>query len=224
MRIKVDSKVRLNFPDFEILSVIIKDLNVRGEDRRLEALKEDTIQKIRGKYNIESLRDIPSIRAYRNFFWRVGIDPTKNRPAAEALIRRVLLGNPLPKINTFVDSMNLASVLSEVAIASFDLRTVLGEPVIRYAARGETFQGIGMEKPILLEGKEIIIADGAGVIAIYPHRDSDRTKITENTRSALLIFCGVPGVDSNMLRDAMDRAINLITNFCGGSSLPVEVE
>ncbi|MEM1531179.1 MAG: hypothetical protein QXL20_06215, partial [Candidatus Bathyarchaeia archaeon] len=63
-----------------------------------------------------------------------------------------------------------------------------------------------------------------GVIAIYPYRDSERTKITEGTRDALLIFCGVPGISLEMLHDAMDMAIKIITRFCGGLSIAMEAE
>ncbi|MEM1601655.1 MAG: phenylalanine--tRNA ligase beta subunit-related protein [Candidatus Bathyarchaeia archaeon] len=225
MRIYIDKKVREDFPDLEILATLMENLKVRGEDPDLETLKANVFAEIKSKYNIESLKDTPSVRAYREFFWRIGIDPTKNRPAAEALIRRVLLGNPIPKINTFVDSLNIASMKSEVAIGSFDADKISKETIImRYSNRGEVFHGIGMGKPIVLNGSEIILSDAIGPIAIYPHRDSERTKITEATRRAILIFCGVPGVDVDMLRRAMSITIELVSKFCGGSPKQLEVE
>lgn len=225
MRIIVDSRVKRDFPDLKILAAIIKDLEVTYENSQLEILKENVICKVKSKYNAETLKSVPTMRAYRNFFWRLGIDPTKNRPAAEALIRRILLGNPLPKINTFVDSLNLASIVSEIAIASFDIDKIVGGSVIiRYANKGEKFCGIGMKKPLLLDGGEIVISDEAGLIAIYPYRDCERTKIMENTHSALLIFCGVPGINLEALQKAMNTALNLIIRFCGGSSILMEVE
>lgn len=224
MRVRIDPKVRVDFPNLNILSAIVRGMSIRGENPELEALKDRAMRDVRAKYNVDSLKDVPSIRAYRNFLWRIGIDPTKNRPASEALIRRVLLGGSLPKINTFVDSLNLSSMLSEVAIASFDLDRVMGEPILRYAVRGESFYGIGMDKPLILEGNELIISDDGGVIAIYPYRDSERTKITERTRDALLVFCGVPGISLEMLREAMDMAVKIITRFCGGLAITLEAE
>ena len=224
MRVRIDPRVKADFPNLNILSAMIRDMNIRSESPELEVFKDKAIRDVRAKYNVDSLKDVPSIRAYRNFLWRIGIDPTKNRPASEALIRRVLLGGSLPKINTFVDSLNLASMLSEVAIASFDLSKVMGEPILRYAVKGESFYGIGMSKPLILEGNELIVSDEGGVIAIYPYRDSERTKITEGTRDALLIFCGVPGISLEMLHDAIDMAVKIITRFCGGLSVAVEAE
>ncbi len=218
MQITIDSKVKGDFPDLKFLTAFIKDLRIKYEDAQLEALKRDVIREVKSKYNAESLKNVPSVRAYRDFFWRIGIDPTKTRPAAEALIRRILLGNPLPKINTFVDSLNLASIKSEVAIASFDTDKIVGESIIiRYANKDEEFYGIGMRKPLLLDGGEIVVSDKAGLIAIYPYRDCERTKITRNTHNALLVFCGVPGINFEKLHEAMNITLDFITRFCGGS-------
>jgi DNA/RNA-binding domain of Phe-tRNA-synthetase-like protein len=225
MRVIIDQNIRRDFPKLTVLATIIKDLKIERENPLLELLKNEITQEIRSKYNVESLKYAPSIRAYRDFFWKIGIDPTKSRPAAEAIIRRILLGNQLPKINTFVDSLNLASAKSGVAIGSFDINRIIGELItVRYAVNGELFHGIGMDKPITLRGREVVLSDDAGLIAIYPFRDSERTKITETTRNALLIFCGVPGVELNMLQEAMNLTVNLIIRFCGGLSTFVEVE
>ncbi len=225
MWVRIDPKVKQNFPNLHILAVLIKDLRVRRWDPQLEVLKAEVIREIRSQYNVKILKDYPSVRTYRDFFWKIGIDPTKNRPAAEALIRRILLGNPLPRINTFVDSLNLASIRSEIAIASFDAEKIIGESLtIRYAVKDEKFYGIGMRRPVLLQGGEVVVSDEEGVIAVYPHRDSERTKITESTKSTLLIFCGVPGISFDKLIRAMNIATDLITRFCGGSLMNVKGE
>jgi DNA/RNA-binding domain of Phe-tRNA-synthetase-like protein len=225
MRIIIDKKASSGFPELRVLATLIGGLRVKPEDPALESLKIEVINEVKSKYNVESLKDVPSVRAYRDFFWKIGLDPTKSRPAAEALIRRVLLGKTLPKINAFVDSLNLASIKSEVAIGSFDADKIVGNTIsIRYAGIGEKFYGIGMSKTIVLGGSEIVLSDDAGLIAIYPHRDSERTKITEATKSALLLFCGVPGIDLDMLNEAMNITVNFIGRFCGGRVLPVGVE
>lgn len=222
MHLTIDQRVRKDFPGLKILTIKIKNLEIENENPYLESLKEEMVQYVRSKYKIESLKDIPSVRAYRDFLWKIGVDPTKNRPAAEALIRRILLSYELPKINTFVDSLNLVSIRSEIAIASFNMDKIFGEPILRYSIKGEEFYGIGMKNPMVLQGGEVVIADGEGVIAIYPHRDSERSKITESTRNALLVFCGVPGVSQGRLREARSLAITLITTFCRGKIVASE--
>jgi len=69
------------------------------------------VAETRQTLSIDMLKGHPIIRAYRDFYWRVlGIDPTKQRPAQEALLRRILRGEPLPRISPVVDAGNAASI------------------------------------------------------------------------------------------------------------------
>ncbi|MDY6932034.1 MAG: phenylalanine--tRNA ligase beta subunit-related protein [Halobacteriota archaeon] len=202
------------FNDLNILSESIKGLKVILEDPDLDIFKEEVFGGVKEKYTKESLRDIPIFRAYRDFFWKIGIDPTKNRPASEALIRRILQNKPIPKINTLVDSYNLASIKSCIGLAAFDEDTICEEMVLRFSMQDEKFHGIGMKKPMILKGGEIVISDEEKLIAVYPHRDSDETKVTLKTENLLLLACGVPGISDKVLIGAMDTAIEYIDRFC----------
>ena len=196
----------------------------RGRPEELEEFVRDAVREIRGKYQLSTLKDIPLFRAYRDFFWRLGIDPTKERPSAEALVRRVLSGKPFPAINNLVDAYNVASMLSGIPIATFDADTIFGPKIeLRFAKEGELFIGIGMRKPVQLSGHELVMADGQGPIAIYPYRDSDRTKVTERTVRVLVVACGAPGVGAKKLIEAAELAAEYIKRFCGGASNPIEV-
>jgi DNA/RNA-binding domain of Phe-tRNA-synthetase-like protein len=55
-------------------------------DLCLEFFKERIAKEVRENHNIESLKGEPALRAYRDFFWEIKVDPTKTRSAAEALI------------------------------------------------------------------------------------------------------------------------------------------
>ena len=108
----------------------------------LKSFKSQVQQKVRESFGSpEQIRDQIIFRAYRDFFWRVGIDPTKTRPASEALTRRIVAGKSLPTINTLVDSYNLASVETFVAIAAFDRRFDLRISLHEEGARERTFSG-----------------------------------------------------------------------------------
>ena len=216
MTITISEEVRRDFPDLQVLTSYIENVIVKKSDSNLEAYKKDILKETQDAYDIETLKDRPIIRAYRDFFWKLGVDPTKIRPAAEALIRRLLRGRPLPLINTLVDAYNLASIKTEIAIAAFDSDRVAGKLVMRYAKGGEEFLGIGMRVPLRLNGREIVISDEEKLVAIYPYRDADSTKVTEATRNVLLLFCGVPGISTQKLSEAKSVTIDFVTKFCGG--------
>jgi DNA/RNA-binding domain of Phe-tRNA-synthetase-like protein len=217
MFLKVDSKLGVKFPGLNALIIRVKDVEVRRELQDLERFKAEVVERTKGKWTLDELREQPFYRAYRDFFWRVGVDPTKTRPAAEALIRRVLRERPLPRINTLVDAYNLASIETAIPLAAFDEDDLSGELLMREAAEGEEFLGIGMEKPVVLQGGEAVVEDGAKLIAIYPYRDADACKITTSTRNTLILICGVPKVEEDVLTRAGRVSVEFVTRFCGGS-------
>lgn len=222
MRIVIDRGVSDKFPELSVLVRCVKGVVVKPFDENLEKFKEEICAEVRRKYTLEGVKDVATFRAYRDFFWRLGVDPTKNRPASEALIRRILAGKGFPKINTLVDAYNLASVVSEVALAAFDTDKLLGKEVImRLAKKGETFLGIGMKEPISLEGGEVVLENANTLIAIYPYRDAERSKVTESTKNVALVACGVPGIGRDKLLEAAEIAVKYVVRFCGGISEPL---
>jgi len=222
MNLIISSDIEPRFPRLRVLTSRITDVKVRKQDAELEKFKKELINNAKKQYNLDSLKDVASFRAYRDFFWKIEVDPTKNRPAAEALIRRILRGEQLPRINTLVDAYNLASIKTEIALAAFDADKLRGKLLMRIAEVGEEFMGIGMNKPMILQGSEIVISDEEKLVAIYPYRDAEDTKVTEQTRNVLLLICGVSGISEESLRNAAYVAIEFITHFCGGKGGIVE--
>jgi DNA/RNA-binding domain of Phe-tRNA-synthetase-like protein len=218
MYLKLDPGLRAKFPGLSARIIHIHGVFIAPRDPRLEEFKAEVFEDAAKRLDVESLKDNPVFRAYRDFFWRVKVDPTKTRPAAEAILRRILRGNPLPTINTLVDAYNLASVFTSIPFGAFDLDKMRGEPLMREAAKDEEFLGIGMDKPIQLSGGEAVIQDDERLIAVYPYRDADYSKVTTSTVNLLLMTCGVPGIGDEELRKAEKVGIEYITRFCGGTS------
>ncbi len=193
-------------------------VTVARDSPELEQYKTEVSDRILERWDIEELREHPAFRAYRDFFWQMGIDPTKVRPAAEALIRRALRGNPIPKINTWVDAYNLVSMESAIPVASFDAELLEGPLLMRGAVKGEEFLGIGMKKPVVLGGGEAVIEDGKRLVAIYPYRDADYSKVTMKTRNVLMLMCGAPGITLAEMEESAALARRILSRFCGGAA------
>lgn len=218
MMLKIDSSLAARFPGLQALVYTVCGLHILKRSPELEMFMNEVMRHVREKYDLESLKDLPTFRFYRDFFWRIGVDPTKNRPAAEALIRRILGGGSIPTINTLVDSYNLASIETEIALAAFDAGKVKGELLMQPSKVDEKFEGIGMDKPMTFQGGEVVVSDSEKLIAIYPHRDAEDTKVTEATKDILLMVCGVPGIQNETLLKAGKVAIEYITRFCDGAA------
>lgn len=211
------------FPEIAICMGAISNVKVENENEKIRELKRTVCSEAIAKYNVESLKGNPVVRAYRDFYWKLDIDPTKTRPSGEALLRRVLHGNMLPTISTAVDAYNLASMKTMIPISGFD-REKLNPPFhVRFAENGEEFLGIGMEKPTALTDKMLVLADVKRVLCIYPHRDADCTKITEKTRNILLVGYGAPGITRQQLEEAVETALCYIQKVSGGEIETVKV-
>ncbi|MGB9756363.1 MAG: B3/4 domain-containing protein [Candidatus Bathyarchaeales archaeon] len=212
------SEVSSRFPELAICIGVICNVRVEKENERINSLKKSVYEEVRAKYSIETLKDDLTVRAYRDFYWRLGIDPTKTRPSGEALLRRVLHGDELPRISTVVDAYNLASMKTIIPISGFDKDRLNPPFEVRFARNGETFTGIGMSKPIALTDKMLVLADQKQVLCIYPYRDSDCTKITENTRNVLVVGYGAPEISQEQLKEAVETTLSYIKLVSGGET------
>ncbi|MBO58219.1 MAG: hypothetical protein CMA77_04405 [Euryarchaeota archaeon] len=201
-----------DLPDVEPRIVLIK----RGENGWPELSDEELNQRldvIRNSLTLDDLREQNDVAAYRQFYWRLGIDPTKKRPSAEALVRRIIAGKPFPRINPIVDRYNLISAEMRVSLGAFSVDHLLdNELVLRMAEKGEKFLGIGFPEPKPCSGKELVLSVSDEIIALYPYRDSHNSRIRGDDSAVLFVLCAVPGIDENRIEGAADA---LISEFIG---------
>ncbi|MBB5252306.1 B3/B4 domain-containing protein [Sulfurisphaera ohwakuensis] len=183
-------------------------------------LIEMELEKIEEKYkgeNPETLKDNPVVRAYRDFYWKIGIDPTKIRPSGEALRRRVSRNGRLPRINNVVDSGNISSTETLVPIGLYDMDKIVGNPRIILSKGDELFYGIGKKEPEKVSpGIPIMIDESGKVMHIYPHRDSLLTSITFETKNVLIVSAGVPGVEKDLVFYAAKLTAELLVKYANG--------
>ena len=223
IRVLWSSQVSENFPELAICIGIINNLHVEKENEQIQKLKKSVYEEVRTKYNIKTLKDNPTVRAYRDFYWNLDIDPTKTRPSGEALLRRVLHGKELPRISTVVDAYNLASMKTIIPISGF-YKDRLNPPFqIHFAKNGETFTGIGMNKSMTLTDKMLVLADEKQILCIYPYRDSDHTKITRQTRNVLVVGYGAPGITKEQLKEAVETTISYIKQVSNGKTEMIKI-
>ncbi len=197
--------------EIKIVDAELKGVKVQPSSSEFRGFREEKFEEIRQSYDIKTIKDHPIIRAYRDFYWRVGIDPTKIRPSSEALIRRVLQGRSIPEINNVVDAYNLASMLTFISIGAYDREKLEGELTLR-RSHGESFTGIGGKK--LITKGEIVVSDEEKIINIFPYRDAEATKVTEDTSEVLFLFSGVKGIEKSYLEEAAEKTLEIVRRFC----------
>jgi len=155
-----------------------------------------------------------AILATRAGYKALGKDPARYRGSAEALLRRLIAGKGMPRINNVVDVINLVSVESRLPVGLYDLAHVEGAIEFRAGRAGETYKGIG-KYDLNLEGLPLF-ADAKG-----PHgsatSDSERTMVTENTKRVLALIVSFGG--PNGLEQWNQRLGELLTAHAAGKAI-----
>lgn len=212
---QIDEKVLEKLPNFTIVLTIIDNVTITLSKyalfkRYVELVKKDISKKI----TVKQLRNHPTIRAYRDFYWHyLKIDPTKIRPSGEALARRLLRDKDFPKLVNLVDAYNLASAKTFISFGAYDYDKLQFPLYFSFAQKDTPFLGIGMKEPKYLKGTELLLRDQEGIINVYPYRDANRTKITGATKKVLLVTAGVPNIEEPTLLKATQTALRYIQKF-----------
>lgn len=159
----------------------------------------------------ESLKELSGIAATRRVYKACGKDPSRYRPASEALIRRLLQGKELYQIDTLVDLINLASIRFGYSIGGFDASKFVGDTLTLGVGRaGEPYEGIGRGM-LNIEGLPVY-RDAEGGVGT-PTSDHERTKITLETRRLLVLINGYDGNEERVRQNA-EFILDLVRRFC----------
>lgn len=173
--------------------------------------------KFKAPLTTETLKEIPSIAATRRVYRACGKDPSRYRPAAEALIRRMLKGKELYQIDTLVDLINVASIAYGYSIGGFDADKFIGDTLrLGVGREGEPYEGIGRGM-INIAGLPVY-RDAEGGVGT-PTSDNERTKIDLNTRHLVVLINGYDGNEERVRQNA-EYIQQLIVKYCqsdGGS-------
>ena len=159
-----------------------------------------------------------AIMATRAGYKALGKDPARYRGSAEALLRRLIAGKGMPRINNVVDVINLVSVESRLPIGLYDLAHVEGPIEFRAGRAGETYKGIG-KYDLNLEGLPLF-ADAQGPHG-SPTSDSERTMVTQATKHVLAIMVSFAGTSS--LDNAAKRMTELLETFCDAKNVAYRI-
>lgn len=167
--------------------------------------------KFKAELTTESLKDISGIAATRRVYRACGKDPSRYRPASEALIRRVLQGKALYQIDTLVDLINLASMAFGYSIGGFDADKFVGNTLtLGIGKEGEPYEGIGRGM-INIHGLPVYRDEIGGVGT--PTSDHERTKITIDTTHLLVLINGYDGNEASVRQNA-EFIQQLLQKYC----------
>ncbi len=174
-------------------------------------------KKYKKELTIQTLKEMSAIQSTRKVYRLCGKDPSRYRPAAEALLRRILQGKDLYQIDTLVDLINLASIAYGYSIGGFDADLFKGDTLtLGIGKEGEPYKGIG--RGIINIAGLPIYRDAIGGVGT-PTSDNERTKITLNTTHLVVLINGYDGNEQNVRTNAeyIQTLLQRYTQSDGGS-------
>lgn len=153
-------------------------------------------------------------QAVRAMYRRVGLDPTRNRPSSEALLRRVRRGDALPRINSLVDVCNWCSLEFQLPYGLYDLARVRPPLELRLGRASEAYPGI--RKDVVHVADRITLADAAGPFG-NPTSDSARTAVSAATDEVLCVIFAPAETPASTLQAVLETTAARFREFTGAT-------
>ncbi len=184
-----------------------------GEGAALET--EETAADLRLRYQGLVPSAIAPLAAARTLYKSFGMEPSRHRPSSEALLRRVLKGKDLYRINSAVDSCNLASLVFLLPVGMYDLDRIEGDVTVRVGAEGDAYAGI-RKGPVNVGGR-LALYDDRGPFG-SPTSDSARTCVEDDTRRILAVVFAPSGYSLSDMQKNLEFFAALFGRHCAAST------
>ena len=209
----VSEELKSRCPEYRgaaVYAEVTNTLHSEGLWQEINAFTEE----LRTADTTEGIKHQPAIAATREAYKCCGKDPSRYRPSAEALRRRLLRGLELYQIDTLVDLINLVSLRTGHSIGGFDADEIQGTDLELGIGRAEElFEGIGRGM-LNIEGLPVY-RDRIGGIGT-PTSDHERTKMKLETRHILAIVNGYNGQEG--LKEAAEMILELLEKYASSTS------
>jgi DNA/RNA-binding domain of Phe-tRNA-synthetase-like protein len=213
------------FPDYRVAFVVAEGLTIAPErPLALDALIAEREAAARARWGSTELSQIPGIAAWRAAYKGFGIRQTRYRSSVERLVKNVLAGRSLARVNTFVDLYNAVSLAHVLPLGADDLDRIMPPLTFRTAREGDSFVDMAEEgdAPEAPKPGEVVYADAAHVLCRrWNWRQDARSLIAPQTARVVVT---VQGNGTGDVSAGADDLIDLIGKFCGGRSRAVVLD
>jgi len=209
VEIQISDSIKIVLPEMRLGCLHAQVVISHSSEEQIEYTGK-MIQDVQKLLSIENVSKSEIINSTKEAYRKLGKDPSRYRPSAEALTRRIIQGKGLYQVNNVVDALNCNSIQTGFSIGGYDT-TRLEDPVLFGVGKAnELYEAIGRGK-LNIENLPLL-RDSKGAFG-SPTSDSIRSCVNDTTTSFLMIFFDFSG--SQKLYAAMDDAVNLLKRFCG---------
>ena len=193
---------------------------VQVESSSDELWKEmnDYCDALREKVQLEEITTLSEIRDGREVYKKLGKAPSKYRLSSEALLRRVLQGKDVYKVNNIVDINNLLSLKSRFPVGSYNVRNLHSPVSLMVGKAGEQYKGIG-KKLISIENLPVLVDDRGSFGS--PTSDSERAMITSTAKEIVMCIFSFSGIKN--VEEYLQYARELLEKYADGQDVRTKI-
>ena len=213
MKVQLDLAVSERLPQLSLGVIQYSGASVSDSPKMLQGRINYFVEGLRLEHELSRLGDIEGIREWRAAFKKAGTDPSRYRPSSEALLRRLLQGNPFFWINSAVDVNNFFSVLHALPFGIYDQNHLAGDVVCRIGHEDDRYEGLN-GREVHMEGK-LLLADETGAFG-SPIVDSKRTCVTDQSRDLLQVIFFHEGITPQKKDEILGSVARMFTEINGG--------
>jgi DNA/RNA-binding domain of Phe-tRNA-synthetase-like protein len=213
--VSISDELKASIPQL-MLSCIECNVIVKENNETLWEHIKGKVAEIAGSVQVDEISRLPAVAASRRGYKQCGKDPSRYRLSAEALLRRIIQGKGLYRVNNVVDLLNLVSLSTGFSIGGYDAEKIKGEVVFGIGHKNEPYEGIG-RGDLNIESLPVF-RDRKGAFGT-PTSDSVRTSVTLETNRFLMIIIdfGTQG----LLEEATVFAAGLLRKYARAENLEI---
>jgi DNA/RNA-binding domain of Phe-tRNA-synthetase-like protein len=201
-----------------VLGCIQCQVDVDASTPELLAEIELCCANIAATLTVEGIHGMKAIADTREGYKALGKEPSRYRPSAEALLRRVVQGKGLYHVNNVVDLLNLVSITAGFSIGGWDCDLIEGEATLGIGRADELYVTIGRGE-MNIEFFPVF-RDAIGPFGT-PTSDSERTMVRPETENFLMVFYAFGGEPG--LSEAMQQAEDLLRRFANAREIQTSI-
>lgn len=188
----------------------------RTPNAGIAALLDQAVQDFAAANAGVNLRELPGIRACRDAFQALGMNPNKFLCSIEALSRRVQKGGALPHINSLVDLGNALSLRYLLPMGAHDIDRLEDGIQVRFSTPEDHFLPMGETAEEVMPAGELVYVSGHTVkTRRWIWRQSDDGKITEETSHVFFPIDAFLDVNRDQALQARDQLAALLRDAFG---------
>ncbi|OGP88195.1 MAG: hypothetical protein A2156_03820 [Deltaproteobacteria bacterium RBG_16_48_10] len=205
-------------PDLAIGVVVATGVDNSQPSTEIEHLLLQTVEELQKSFHAEKVQEHPRIKPWRAAFSKLGISGSKFPSSIESMVRRILRGDPFPKINPLVNLYNSISLKHLVPMGGHDLDTLEGNLSLRFAEGWEPFTPMGGGERITVPRGELVYRDDQEVLTRnWVWRQCEKDKTTEETRNIFIPVDVLGEVGREQSEEIIQKLTDLIPRYLGGS-------